>query len=87
MIIKTPETMNIKILGTGCANCKRLEANARQAVSQLGVDAEIEKIEDINEIVGYGIMRTPGLMIDGEVVASGRVPDVPDIVTLLASAQ
>ena len=79
--------MNVKILGTGCAKCKRLEANARQAVGQLGLSAEIEKVKDINDIVGYGAMQTPGLVIDEQLVVSGRVPAVPEIVTMLVDAQ
>ena len=69
--------MKIQILGTGCPNCKKTAANAEKAVKSLGIDAEIVKIEDIEEIMKYGIMMTPALAIDGEVKVSGKVPS-PD---------
>ena len=83
--IQTPsaKTLTVKILGPGCANCRRLEANTRSAVEQLHVSAVIEKVEDIGDIMSYGIMRTPGLIVDDQVVISGRVPSIPEIVTLL----
>ena len=56
--------MLIKILGTGCPNCKRLEANTKEAVQQLGVDATIDKVTDVKQIVKYGVMKTPALVID-----------------------
>ena len=76
--------MDIKVLGPGCNNCVRLEANTREALSALGRRASIEKVTDIGEIVGYGVMRTPGLVVDGTVVVSGRVPSVDDLKLLLA---
>ena len=66
--------MEIKILGTGCAKCKTLEKSTNDMVSELGIDAQIIKEEDIMKIMEYGIMRTPGLVINGKVVLSGRVP-------------
>lgn len=75
--------MEIKVLGTGCANCKNLEKSTRQAVEELGVDAQVVKEEDIVKIMAYGIMRTPGLVIDEKVVMSGRVPSVSEIKTLI----
>ena len=75
----------IKILGPGCANCVNLEKQARQAVEQLGLDATIEKVTDYTEIAGYGIMRTPGLVVDEQVLVSGRVPKAAEIAQLLSS--
>lgn len=71
--------MVIKILGTGCSNCKRLEENARKATQELGKEATIEKVTDIKEIMKYGIMRTPGLVVNEKVKVSGRVPTVEEI--------
>jgi small redox-active disulfide protein 2 len=71
--------MKIRILGTGCPKCKQLEANARKAVEELKIKAEIEKVTDVGEIVDYGVMSTPALVIDGEVKASGRIPTVEEI--------
>ena len=76
---------SIKILGPGCANCVNLEKQARQAVEQLGLDATIEKVTDYPEIAGYGIMRTPGLVVDEQVLVSGRAPKAAEIAQLLSS--
>ncbi|HOT62249.1 MAG TPA: thioredoxin family protein [Treponemataceae bacterium] len=65
--------MKIQILGTGCPKCRQLEANAREAVAQKGVDAEIEKVTDIDRIMDMGVMITPALVIDGEVRSVGKV--------------
>ena len=78
--------MEIKVLGPGCANCKRLYLEAERAVAQSGVAATIAKVESMQEIASYGILRTPGLVIDGKVVASGRIPLTPEIVTMIATA-
>jgi small redox-active disulfide protein 2 len=78
--------MDIKVLGPGCANCKRLLQEAQRAVAQAGVDATITKVEAMEEIASYGILRTPGLVIDGKVVASGRVPLSPEIVEMMTAA-
>jgi small redox-active disulfide protein 2 len=78
--------MDIKVLGPGCANCVRLEANTRDALAALGLSASIEKVTDFPTIIGFGVMSTPGLVVDGAVVSSGRVPSVEDITRLLAAA-
>jgi len=75
--------MEIKLLGTGCVNCKKLEANTVEAILKLGIDAEVEKITDIAEIMGYGVIAMPALVVDGEVKMSGRVPNVNEIIELL----
>ncbi len=77
--------MKIQILGTGCAKCKTLTENAKKAVELAEVDAEIEKIEDIKEIMKFNILMTPGLVINGEVKAAGRVLSPEDIKKLLVS--
>lgn len=64
----------IEVLGPGCANCQKLEANVREAVAQAGIDAEIRHITDYAEIAARGVMSTPGLVIDGTVVSTGKVP-------------
>jgi small redox-active disulfide protein 2 len=69
--------MIIKILGTGCANCKKLEENTRKAVAELGLDATIEKVTEIKDIMKYGVMKTPALVVDEKVKIMGRVP-APD---------
>jgi len=73
----------IEILGTGCAKCKRLFANVEQAVKELKMTADVIKVEDLDAIVESGVMLTPALLINGEVVAEGRVPDVNEIKSLL----
>ena len=71
--------MKIQILGTGCPKCKTLAANAEAAAKELGVAYEIEKVTDINEIMKFGVMMTPGLVIDGEVKTVGKVPTPAEI--------
>lgn len=78
--------MDIKVLGPGCANCKRLYAEVEKAVAQTGQPATITKVESMDDIVAAGILRTPGLVIDGKVVSSGRIPNAPEIATMIASA-
>ena len=77
--------MQVKILGPGCKRCKTLEARTREALRDLGVTAEISDIADSGEIAGYGVMRTPALVVDEEVVVSGRVPTVRELHDLLAA--
>ena len=76
--------MIIKILGPGCTNCANLERVTRQAVADLGVNAEVEKVTDYAAILGYGVMSTPGLVVDDKVVLSGRVPTAAQVRELLA---
>lgn len=75
--------MKIQIFGPGCMNCKSLEQRARQAATELGIPAEFEKVTDYLQIAESGILRTPGLAIDGEVVSQGRVNTVAEIKTML----
>jgi len=79
--------MQIKILGPGCPNCHKVEENARSAVTNMGVDAEFEKISDYSEIQKYRILGTPGLVINEKVVCAGRIPEESEIMTWLADAQ
>jgi small redox-active disulfide protein 2 len=69
----------IKVLGSGCANCKRLEETARKVVETLGIEAQIEKVTDYAEIMKYSIMSTPGLVINEKVVSAGRIPNEAEI--------
>jgi len=71
--------MEIKILGTGCPKCKKLEENARKALEETKIKAEIIKVTDINKIVDYGIMSTPAIVIDDKLKCSGRIPDIEEI--------
>jgi small redox-active disulfide protein 2 len=75
--------IEIKILGTGCPKCNSLEKRTRKVVEESGVDANIEKVEDIMKIMEYGIMRTPGLVVNGEVKASGTLPTEQEIKAIL----
>jgi len=75
--------MEIKILGTGCAKCKALEKATKEAVEKTGLNATITKVEDIVEIMQFGVMTTPALVIDGEIVVKGRVPSVDELSKLL----
>ena len=71
--------MKIQILGTGCPKCKQIETNAREAVKNLNIEAVIEKITDINQIIDFGVTATPALAVDGDVKFSGRIPSVEEI--------
>ncbi len=73
----------IEVLGPGCANCQKVEANAREAVVLAGVEAQVRHVTDYREIAARGVMSTPGLAIDGKVVSTGRVPNAGDIATWL----
>ena len=76
----------IEVLGPGCANCKRLEQVAREAIAMAGIEAEISKVVDYREIIAHGVMSTPGLAIDGKVVSAGRIPSAGDIAEWLTRA-
>lgn len=77
--------LHLQVLGPGCANCRRLAEVTRTAADELGVDYELEKVEDLNIIAGYGMVRTPALAIDGRVVLSGRVPAAAELRELLSA--
>jgi len=76
--------LHIKILGSGCANCKKLEALARQAVAELKLQAEVEKVTEYPAIMAYHILATPGLVVNDKVVSSGRIPSLDEIKSFLA---
>ena len=78
--------INIKVLGSGCANCRKVEQSVKEAVANLGVEAQVEKVTDYSEILDYGVLATPGLVINGKLVNSGRVPNVAEITSWLADA-
>lgn len=75
--------MEIKVLGAGCAKCKSLEKVTREAVKELNIEANIEKVEDIQKIMEYGVMFTPALVVDGDVVVKGSVPKLKELKTIL----
>jgi len=77
--------MVIKVLGTGCAKCKKLEDLVKEVVQEIGVEAKVEKITDIKEIVKAGVMMIPGLMIDGEVKLSGKLPSKAELTSIITS--
>lgn len=78
--------ITIKVLGSGCANCKKLEAITRQVIEQLGIQADVIKVTEYPEIMAYNIMSTPGLVINEKVVSTGRIPSSAEITTWLADA-
>ena len=78
--------LNIKVLGSGCANCKKLEALAHQVVDQMGVQAEIIKVTEYPDIMAYNIMSTPGLVINEKVVSYGRIPSAAEVTTFVTNA-
>lgn len=71
--------MDIKVLGTGCSKCKKLEKIAKEAVAELEIDAVVEKVEDIQKIMAYGVMQTPGIVINEKVVLSGKLPKLNEL--------
>ena len=78
--------LTIKVLGSGCANCKRVEQIARKVVTEMSLDAEVIKVTDYNDIMAYNILSTPGLVINEKVVCSGRIPTPAEVTTWLANA-
>jgi len=78
--------MKIKILGTGCAKCHQLEQTTRQVVKELAVDATIEEVKDIKKIMEYPILTTPGLVVNEELVCSGRIPSKPEVTQFIINA-
>jgi small redox-active disulfide protein 2 len=78
--------MKIKVLGTGCPKCKKLYAEAEKAITASGVKVDLEKVENIVEIIQYGVMATPGLVVNEEVKSSGRIPQSNEIVSWIAAA-
>ncbi len=78
--------LTIKVLGSGCANCKRLEQIARKAVSDMALDAEIVKVTDYKDIMAYNILSTPGLVVNEKVVSSGRIPTPAEVTSWLVNA-
>ena len=77
--------ISIKVLGPGCNNCKMVEANTRTALENLGIQADVEKVTSYPEIMKWNILSTPGLVINNKVVCAGRIPDVAEITTWLAT--
>ena len=77
--------ITIKVLGSGCANCKRLEQLARKAVQSMSIDAEVVKVTDYQEILDYDVLSTPGLVVNEQVVSAGRIPTEAEIITFLAN--
>jgi len=75
--------MEIKILGTGCPKCKQLEQTVKEAVKASNMEINITKVEEIDKILNYGIMKTPGLVIDEKVVLSGRVPSINEVIEII----
>ncbi len=75
--------MEIKVLGTGCPKCKALEKAVQNSLNELNIRADVSKVEDILQIMKYGIMHTPALVIDGKVVLSGRLPNEKELKSLL----
>jgi len=75
--------MKIEILGTGCAKCRKMREQTQKAISELGIEAEVLKVEDLDEILNYGVLITPALVVNGEVKVAGKVPSVADLKRLL----
>ena len=78
--------LSIKVLGPGCANCRKLEEIAREAVASLGVEAEISKVTDMQQIIAYDVLKTPGLVINEKLVSSGRIPTPQSVAEWICAA-
>jgi len=78
--------MIIKVLGTGCSKCQAMEKNVRDAIKELGIEAEIDHVKEINKIMEYPILTTPGLVIDEKLVSSGKVPTKAEVTTYITTA-
>jgi small redox-active disulfide protein 2 len=78
--------MNIKILGPGCVRCHQLEKTTREVVKELGIDTSVEEVKDMRKIIAYNILTTPGLVINEQVVSSGRVPTKAEVTQLIINA-
>lgn len=78
--------MEIKVLGSGCAKCAQLEKLTRQAVAELGLDAQVEHVTELTEMMAYGVMSTPALVVNGEVRLAGRLPKLEELKSLLQRA-
>ena len=75
--------MEVKVLGSGCVKCKKLEAATRKAIEELKVEADVEKVEKLDDIMSYGVISTPALVVDGEVLFTGRVPSIRELKKML----
>jgi small redox-active disulfide protein 2 len=78
--------MEVKVLGTGCRKCKLLFAEAERAIALSGRAASLTKVEDIQEIVGYGVVTTPALVVDGRVISAGRIPSAAEIASMITTS-
>lgn len=78
--------LTIKVLGSGCANCKRVEQIARKVVEEMSLEAEIVKVTDYNDIAAYNVLSTPGLVVNEKLVSSGRIPTPAEVTTWLVNA-
>ncbi|MFI3292458.1 MAG: thioredoxin family protein [Rikenellaceae bacterium] len=76
--------MNIKVLGTGCASCKALETTVREVVADMGIDATVQKVEDLMDIMNYNVMSMPGLVVDGKVVSAGKKLSASEVKAILS---
>ena len=79
--------MKIQVLGTGCAKCRKLKENATQAVTDAGVDCEVESVTDLDDILAFDVLMTPALVVDGQVMVSGAVPPAADIAVWIREAR